>query len=186
MKPLIPVALALLIASSAGAQTVLRPASSVWAINDTTAVGMADSSAIYQFANYSALGIMVKAQGQTTTRLAIQVRVHALPAGTAALPDSENTAVWFPSENSSIVSTGATDSLSYGYFRLGDSVTQGNGEIVVRTLSSTSGATKWGAGGNGMVYLYLPVKAPYISVRARVLSSNGVPTVKVMLVGLRN
>ena len=127
MKPLIPVALALLVASSAGAQTVLRPAGSVWAISDTTAVGMADSSAIYQFGNYSALGLVIKAGGQSPVRLAVQVRVHPLPAGTAALPDSENTAVWFPSENSSIVSTGATDSLSYGVFRLGDAVTQANG-----------------------------------------------------------
>lgn len=186
MKPLIPVALALIVASSAGAQTVLRPSGSVWAIADTTAVGMADSSAVYQFANYSALGLIIKAGGQSPVRMAVQVRVHPLPAGTAALPDSENTAVWFPSENSSIVSTGATDSLSYGVFRLGDAVTQSNGEIVVRTLSSAGGSTKWGAGGNGMVYLYLPLRAPYVSVRVRVLSAAGVVTLKTMLVGLRN
>lgn len=153
-------------------------------INDTCAVGMADSSAILKFSGYSALGLWIKAQGQSPVRLAVQVRIHANPAGSAALPDSENVAVWFPSENSSIVSTGATDSLTYGYFRAGDSVTQHNGEIMVRTLQLGAVATKWSAGNS--VYLYLPVRAPYISVRVRHLSSAGVARIKVMAAGLRD
>lgn len=173
-------------------QTIFMPSgTNPWAINDTISVGTADSSLVYKTGAYRLLALHIKietASGAATPscRLAVQVRAHALETSSsfsAVLPDSEGVAVWHPSEEFSIVSTGVADSLGYGVFRDGSSVVQHDGEIVVRSQASTGG--KWGKPDA----IYLPLNGYYglyTSIRVRVLSaSNNTPRVKVLLVGIR-
>jgi hypothetical protein len=153
------------------------------AAGDTTAVGMADSTAIMDTHGLRHLGLMLKAFWTPTAtiltlRIAVQVRAH--PTASA---DSVNTYPW--AWTNVLNATGATsDTVRVGQNLTPDTVTPSSQELVVVFNQ---------AGGNWTTRsrVYIPLYnnqgteywAPFTSIRVRVLGGAGVATLWGTLVG---
>jgi len=146
-------------------------------INDTTAVGMADSSAVQtQYANYIIHGLLIRSTPPAGaalpfTRVALSIRTHL-----NELADSVSTApVAFRRGNGA--QTTAGDSLTYGRATAPTSVVEEDEEIIVNLIRADAGATKWATGVQKYIPVMTanggPVRLPNFSVRERILSSSG-------------
>lgn len=165
----------------------------IYAINDTISVHQADSTMVFDFSLYDAIGIQfVNDSLETTTtnpvRVAVEIRSHVFPGpGLHSYTGADSAALkatWFPSEEYSLMSTAQGDSMAYGDFRSGSSSVQHDGEIVfiLRKEGSTSGAWSSPAG----AYQWFPFRALYASVRVRVLAAFANSSrIKLIVTGLR-
>ena len=155
-------------------------------IDDTTSVGMADSSLVINMGKYRlhALAVYVNPGGGAGpfARVAVSVRFH--------LNQASDSASIFPIPlRRPVVAAGTADSLTL-WARTNvppTSVAFSDREAVFVIQRDDQGATKWGNG--PLVYLPIsdqfgnPIWAPYISVRIRQLGGTGVMRSKVYLVG---
>lgn len=173
--------------------SVMSSSQGIYAINDTCAIGSADSTCVFNFSTYDAIGLQFVTDSLATTstnpvRIAAQIRIHPIDrAGRNSYAGADSSALmssWFPSEEYSLMSTAAGDSVAYGTFRSGSAVVQHDGEIVfmVRKAGSSSGAFSSPTG----VYQWFPLRATYVSVRVRILSGTAnTSRLKLIVYGLR-
>ena len=157
------------------------------AINDTTALGMADSSAVITVSDilHSALFIKCTGSGGKVT-LAISVRFHL-----NGLSDTSSVAV-IPFRVTTY-GTGAAspDSIRIGFQNVPTAAARGDGELLVETNDLTLAAGKWIQGSQcayvplGNLLAGAPIYATAISIRERVIAITGskVPLVTVYLIG---
>ena len=139
-------------------------------IDDSTAIGMADSSTVLSMGQYRIHALAIRMQGNPATyaRLAIQIRYHL-----NAQSDTASVFPWLPRSTHATVST---DSLNYGGVVAPTSVAYGRSEFVVTVADDRLVASKWGSQAN--VYIELRdvygtlFWAPYVSVRIRNLHMN--------------
>jgi len=156
-------------------------------IDDTTGVGMADSSAVINMGKYRLHALAIKVDpgaGAATpfARVAISVRFH--------LNSQSDSASIFPvTLRRPVVAAGTADSLTL-WARLSippTSVAFSDREAVFVVQRDDLAASKWGMWGT----IYFPVAdqfgqplwAPYISVRIRQLGGSGVMRSKVYALG---
>lgn len=169
-------ALALLCAASGIAQgqtTLGQRTESLWAIDDTTAVGMADSSKVFDCRGYRTLGITVRvthAAGAGDVKLAISFRPQLTDSGSVALADSLSASQVLLSEQFSIASHGAGDSIAFGNYVVPTSSQVGSGEWIFTSKPKAATAGKWQ--GPQASTFYVPVRALYGRVLVRVLSAS--------------
>lgn len=176
MKKLLA-ALALLCAASgvAQAQTTLgqRRPESLWAIDDTCAVGMADSTKVMDLRGYRVLGLTIRvthATGAGDVKLGISFRPQLTDSGAVILADSLSASQVMLSEQFSIVSHGAGDSTAYGNYVVPTSSQLGSGEFIFTSKPKAATAGKW-QGPQGST-IYMPVRALYGRILVRVLSAS--------------
>jgi len=154
-------------------------------INDSTAVGMADSSEVQtQYANYIIHGLYIRASlptgGVTNCRLAVSIRTHLF-----GLTDSLSTTPVLLSHDITAIATGA-DSLKFGMVQIPSPILQEDDEFIV-TLSNnnSAGTAKWVTGTQRYIPLETPgssapgVRLPNFSVRERVLGGSNTNTITV-------
>lgn len=149
-------------------------------ISDTTAVGIADSSAIQTaYSGYVLHGLMIRASLPAGgvppfVRLAVSIRTHLNDTA-----DSLSTAPVYPTRTLTAIAAGA-DSLKYGSTQVPTTVALEDGEFIV-TLSRSHLGTANGAAWVTGIQRYVMLEAPggsgpgyrlkNFSVRVRVLSS---------------
>lgn len=168
--------IALLCAASGvahGQTTLGQRTESLWAIDDTTAVGMADSSKVFDCRAYRTLGIMVRvthAGGSGDVKLAISFRPQLTDSGSTILADSLSISQVLLSEQFSIASHGAGDSTAFGNYVMPTSSQVGSGEIIFTSKPKIVTAGKWQ--GPQASTFYMPVRALRGSLLVRVLSAS--------------
>lgn len=147
--------------------------------NDTTAVGMADSSSATAVSDFihGALWIKVEGGGRVV-RLAVQVRGHL-----NGLSDTSSVAVFPPLALASTDSAATTTLVT-----LPTAVQQGQDELAVNVVNTALAVSKWGRATFVVVPLsrfgfYAPVYSTHISVRIRVLNADVAPRVIAYYVG---
>lgn len=208
MKKLVLAALAALtLAGTANAQNFLgvypypganvsstfSASQNIYAINDTTSIGMADSTMVFDFSPYDGIGLQFVCDSLATTstnpvRVAVEIRSSVLPNpgqhSYAGADSASLRATWFPSEEYSLMSTAATDSMAYGDFRTGSTTVQHNGEIVF--ILRKEGASSGGWSSPTGLYQWFPFRALRASVKVRVLAGTAnTSRIKLIVVGLR-
>lgn len=147
--------------------------------NDTTAVGMADSSGVTAVSDFIHGAIWIKVEGGgRTIRLAVQVRGHL-----NGQSDSSSTAVFPPLALASTDSAAVTTLVT-----LPTAVQQGQDELAVNVVNTALAASKWGRATFVVVPLsrfgfYTPVYCTHMSVRIRVLQADVAPRVIAYYVG---
>lgn len=154
-------------------------------VNDTTAVGMADSTGIIYTGQYDHLYLDLKPS--RPCRLAILVKSHGDslgPSGAVALQDTSKSFVWPWRTMSTAVNT---DSLAYREANLPTAVQAGSEELILEFAAD--GVKKWSPP-RGRVF---PLRSPYdgtwywsryTTIRYRVLTAGGVVTMKAVLRGV--
>lgn len=161
------------LAAPTHAQTTLgQRGTSIWAIDDTLAVGMADSTKVFSCQGYRTLSLFVRvthASGAGDIKLAISFRPYLVDSGSAAVADTLAGGQDMLSEQFSIASHGAGDSTGYGNYTLPTSSQLGSGEIVFLSRAVLALAHKWGIQGG---WIHIPVRAPYGRVVVRMLSAS--------------
>jgi len=165
----------------------------IYAINDTIAVGMADSTQVFDFSLYDAIGLQFVCDSLATTstnpvRLAVEIRSCVLPNpgfhSYAGADSAYLKATWFPSEEYSLMSTAQGDSVAFGDFRTGSAVVQHDGEVVfvLRKEGASAGAWSFPTG----AYAWFPFRALRAQVKVRLLSATAnTSRVKLIVSGLR-
>lgn len=161
-------------------------------IDDTTAVGMADSSIFYPtyYAKRMFLRVQVTGLGATDTefaRLAIRVKGSFT---SPALGDTNEIGYWYNNRASNLDLVSGLDTLTYSHNVMQSSVAQAGGyEFVVEVKKFENKANlKWGGSAvaivpltdtRGVFYWY-----PYTSILCRVLTASvASPRVRIDLVG---
>ena len=165
--------LAAALAAPTHAQTTLgQRGTSIWAIDDTTAVGMADSSRIFDCKGIRVLGVFTRvthAGGAGDVKIAISFRPYLTDSGSAAVADSISGGQAFIAEQFSIVSHGAGDSSAFGNYTLPTSSQLGSGEYIYLSKPVNALASKWGILGG---WTYIPIRALWGRLVVRVLSAS--------------
>lgn len=186
MKKMLAV-LALLCAATgvAHSQTTLgQRGNSLWAIDDTLAVGMADSTKKFDCKSYRRLAIFIRvnhASGAGDIKLALSFRPSLVDSGSAALADSLSSGQDFINEQFSIASHGAGDSTGYGNYTLPTSSQLGSGEIVFTSKAVNALASKWGVLGG---WVHIPIRALWGRLHVRMLSASAnTSRVRIAVVG---
>lgn len=174
------------LAAPVSAQTTLgQRTESPWAIDDTTAVGMADSSKVFDCRGVRVLGITYRvthAGGAGDVKLAFSFRPFLVDSGSAILADSLAGSQVLLSEQMSIVTTGAGDSISYGTLVIPTSSQAGSGEVIAWSKPKAASAGKW-QGDQGQTF-YMPVRALRGRLVVRVLAASAnTSRVRVAIVG---
>lgn len=145
-------------------------------INDTTAVGMADSSIVIDVSGYRSLGLLIKATVPDSAavpfvRLAIQVRYHLNAAS-----DSSSVFPLFLRETFTASAT-VDSNMTYGSATAPTAVAADPTEIVVVLTASSAVASKWVVGPSACIPLITRTGAyafiKDVSIRIRVLSVSG-------------
>ena len=149
---------------------------------DSTAVGMADSTALFQASDVLHGSLFFKLEGfGRTVRLAVQIRAH-----TNATYDTSSTYA-VPCRASDVASAGTPDSLTVGGTTAPTAVAANNTEFIIEAMSTALAATKWGFPAGIVVpltwYYNGPIYAPYYSIRVRNLSSDAAVKVKLSYYG---
>ena len=176
------------VSESSPAHTDFRDGS-VAIIDDTTAVGMADSSVVINMGKYRVQGLAIRMVGNPSlwARLAVQVRFH--------LNSQSDSSSVFPWKPRFVTGGYGQDSLSFSNIGHPTAVAFGRTEFVVTVTDDRLGASKWGNQANEYIMLRdifgTEFWAPYISVRIRNLSmttavgdgNDTAPAFKVYLTG---
>ena len=168
------------------ANGAVRCSSVLWtgAATDTTAVGMADSSAVVFTGNCGRLYLWLKPS--LACRVAIQVRAHGdsiAGSGAPALTDSTKAASWFWRAHVGAAATlnNTTDSTVWIHITSAvSSVLAGEDEYVVHFVGDEA-AVGWGGPRAKWIALAKvdngePYWGPHTSIRLRVLTADGVVT----------
>ena len=144
-------------------------------IDDTTAVGMADSSAVINMGKYRVMALAFKvdpAGGGSATpfaRLAVTIRYH--------LNQQSDSASVFPLLAKPLYGAGL-DSLTWRTTVAPTSVVASDREVVVTVQRDDLTSSKWGQWGTGVIQLAdvlgRDLWAPYISVRVRQIGGSGI------------
>ena len=147
-------------------------------ISDTTALYMADSSAVYYIGDLRNVCLWVMVQGGgTSSRTAISVRAHL-----GGLSDSVSTFRVPLRASSGTLGQAAwgADSTGFGGTVLPLDTNAGSGEFLLHTTQTTVGTAQWGDASQGRAWV-IPIHSlwseglwsPYISVRVRNLRCPG-------------
>lgn len=148
-------------------------------IDDSTAIGMADSSVVINMGKYRLHALAIRAAGApANVTIAVQVRFHL-----AAMSDSASIFPWYPRRTGAAA---ADTSANYSNTQAPSAIDASRSEFALVLKSDATVASKWG----NMAHAYICLAdkygeefwAPYISVRIRVLAGSAIG-LKVYLTG---